>query len=260
MDAIISDPSLAWLASLFSIPAAIVGAVWLTSFFAYREGDPVYVGDKEVKPDVNDPVYMKAVAKAELRTVLSGIGFYLVAFFLVIVLINSASSSHRKVRAADVEGQVASKFLYLSDEEAEALVRDGETVTTGVVSHDGSVHEVDVQFRTSPRTSDFNLADADDYETFGRFPVPVAQQLEWLVAGLAEENYGITVEVGQVEELRVPEALPEEPDQYGTTPVVLSIGGGEFLRLDATLIWDGTDFKLVGPVNGNTLTELPRVE
>lgn len=259
LDSLGLDPWLGWVGSLIAIPVLIIAAFSTASFFAYREGDNVYVDGKVRDASGSSPEVRNAVARAEGFTVLGYIGAALASILAVVLFTGSATVQHRALLAEDPTAFTEYYFLDMSDEDSEALVRDGKTLEVGVYSYDGREHNVEVEFHTSPLGYSLALANPDDRGIFDGFPVHIADQLEWMVTGLAEHEYGVTLEVGQLEELLVPTKLPTAPDQYGTTTVVLSLGDGQFQRIEATLIWDGDEFKLVGAVEGgDALTELPK--
>lgn len=255
--AFLSDPWLLWVFSLIAIPVVIIGVFWLASALAYHEGDNVYVDGKVRDASGSSPEVRQAVARAEGLTVLGYIGAVLASILAVVMLTGSATTQHRALLAEDPTAFTKYYFLDMSEADSDALVREGKTVEVGVYSFDGREHNVEVRFDTSPLTYRLVLANPEDYDLFNGFPVHISDQLDWMVTGLAEHEYGITLEEGQVEDLLVPKELPTAPNQYGTTPVVLSLGDGEFQRIDATLIWDGDEFQLVGAMDGDTLTELP---
>lgn len=261
IDALMTEPGVPWVLALLLIPGSIIGAICLTSSLAYREGGPVSPDGEDFVPyDGRNPDHAKAREKEMRGNLLRGFTIVPLGILIAALSIGWATNAHRSVLAQDPT-HVTKYFLGMTDADAQPLFEEGKTVTASAIGMDGKTHDVEIRLGTSPVMSAITPVDGTDIrETFGRdFPVAIDQQLLWLVGGMAEDTYGIDLEAGQLEELRVPKALPTEPAEFGTTPVVLSLGDGEYLRLDATLIWDG-EFKLVGPVESNTLTELPRKE
>lgn len=258
IDTLMNDPALRVIALLL-IPGSIIGAIWLTSFLAYREGDPVSPDGEDFVPyDGRNPDHAKAREKEMRGNLIRGFTIVPLGLLMAVLSIGWATNLHRAALAQDATN-VTKYFLGMTYAEAQPLFEEGKTVVTSVIGMDGQPHDVEIRLDTSPLMSAITPVDGTDIrETFGRdFPVAIDQQILWLVGGLAEDTYSIDLEAEQLEELRVPKMLPTEPAEYGTAPVVLSSGDGEYLRLDATLIWDG-EFKLVGPIESNTLTELPR--
>lgn len=248
-----------WVISLLLIPGSIIGAICLTVGLSYQEGDPVSPdGEDFVEYDAKNPKHVEARNREERDSLIRGFTIIPLGILIAVLSIGGATNLHRTVLAQD-STHVTKYFLDMSDAEAQPVFEEGKTVTASVIGMDGQAHDVKIRLDTSPLMSAITpVGGAEIRETFGRhFPVSVEQQLLWLVGGLAEDAYGIDLEEEQLEELRVPKTLPTEPAEYGTAPVVLSLGNGEYLRLDATLIWNG-EFKLIGPVESNTLIELPR--